>query len=188
VPSRFLAKGRGVIGLSLQQPQVATRVTPFHNFCLIASELLPCAPRASPPFPYGLCPRARATEDRSRGPCHVEHEKKTFFSWLPNQPKRSRPSRPTNGSRASGRSEAESLYGRRSGGYTRVSAPGCRFRPLALCFQQVPQVEAAGYSHSNRQQSILPSTIAISKGSRRRNLQQLCSTRAGVTCPHSSAA
>ena len=40
VPSRFLAKGRGVIGLPLQQPQVATRVTRFQRFCLIASELL----------------------------------------------------------------------------------------------------------------------------------------------------
>ena len=27
-----------------------------------------------------------------------------------------------------------------------MSAPGCRFRPLALCFQQVPRVEASGYS------------------------------------------
>ncbi len=35
-----------------------------------------------------------------------------------------------------------------------MSAPGCRFRPLALCFQQVPRVAAAGYSRSNREQSI----------------------------------
>ena len=41
MPSRFLAKGRGVIGLPLQQPQVATRVTRFQGFCLIASQLQP---------------------------------------------------------------------------------------------------------------------------------------------------
>ena len=39
MPSRFLAKGRGVIGLPLQQPQVATRVTRFLEFCLIAGQL-----------------------------------------------------------------------------------------------------------------------------------------------------
>jgi hypothetical protein len=82
----------------------------------------------------------------------------------------------------SGRSEAESLYGRRSGGYTRVSAPRCRFQPQAVCFQEVPRGEAAGYSGRNLQQPILPSTAALSTGSRRRNLGQLCSTRAGVTC------
>jgi hypothetical protein len=37
VPRRFLAKGRGVIGLPLQQPQVATRVTPFQRFFLLAA-------------------------------------------------------------------------------------------------------------------------------------------------------
>jgi hypothetical protein len=86
----------------------------------------------------------------------------------------------------SGRSEAESLYGRRSGGYTRVSAPGCRFQTLALCFQQVPRAPAAGYSRSNREQPILRSTTVFLAGSRRGNLQQLCSTRAGVTCHPSS--
>ena len=47
MPSRFLAKGRGVIGLPLQQPQVATRVTRFQRFCLIASQPQPwrCLPR-----------------------------------------------------------------------------------------------------------------------------------------------
>jgi len=58
-----------------------------------------------------------------------------------NQPQGSRRSRPTNGSRASGRSGAESLYGRRSEGYTRVSAPGCRFR-LSLCiFKRFPNLQ-----------------------------------------------
>ena len=66
-----------------------------------------------------------------------------------------------------------------------MSAPGCRFRPLALCFQQVPRPAAAGYSRSNREQPILRSTTALSTGSRRRNLQQPCSTRAGVTCRQS---
>jgi hypothetical protein len=88
----------------------------------------------------------------------------------------------------SGRSEAESLYGRRSGGYTRVSAPGCRFRPLALCFQQVPRVAAAGYSRSNREQPISQATFAFLAGYRRSNLQQPCSTRAGVTCHPTTAA
>jgi hypothetical protein len=41
VQGRFLAKGRGVIGLPLQQPQVATRVTRFLEFCLFASQLRP---------------------------------------------------------------------------------------------------------------------------------------------------
>ena len=82
----------------------------------------------------------------------------------------------------SGRSEAGSLYGRRSGGYTRLSAPGCRFRPLALSFQQVPRPAAAGYSRSNREQPILRSTAVFLAGSRSGNLQQPCSTRAGVTC------
>ncbi len=82
----------------------------------------------------------------------------------------------------SGRSEAESLYGRRSGGYTRVSAPGCWFRPLALCFQQVPRVAATGYSRSNREQPISRATSAFLAGYRRSNLRQPCSTRAGVTC------
>ena len=86
----------------------------------------------------------------------------------------------------SGRSEAESLYGRRSEGYTRVSAPGCRFQPLAVCFQEVPLAEAAGYSRSNRQQRILSSTVALSTGSRRRNLQQPRSNPRGVTCHPSS--
>jgi len=63
-----------------------------------------------------------------------------------------------------------------------VSAPGCRFQHLAVCFQEVPRAEATGYSRSNRQQPILPSTATLSIGSRRRNLQQPCSTRAGVTC------
>ena len=60
-----------------------------------------------------------------------------------------------------------------------MSAPGCRFRVLTLCFQQVPRAEAAGYSRRNPEQSVLRSTAALSKGSRRRNLQQPCSTRAG---------
>ena len=85
----------------------------------------------------------------------------------------------------SGRSEAESLYGRRSGGYTRVSAPGCLFRPLALCFQQVPRVAATGYSRSNREQPISRATSAFLAGYRRSNHRQPCSTRAGVTCHHS---
>jgi len=38
----------------------------------------------------------------------------------------------------SGRSEAESLYGRRSEANTRASALGCRFRPLSLCFHRFP--------------------------------------------------
>ena len=63
-----------------------------------------------------------------------------------------------------------------------MSAPGCRFQHLAVCFQEVPRAEATGYSRSNRQQPILPSTATLSIGSRRRNLQQPCSTRAGVTC------
>ena len=73
MPSRFLAKGRGVIGLPLQQLQVATRVTLFERFCLIATELLPLRV---------LHDRILIVDgpSRSRGPCHVEHEKKTFFS------------------------------------------------------------------------------------------------------------
>jgi hypothetical protein len=35
--SRFLAKGRGVIKLPLQQRQVAIRVTRFHRFFLLAA-------------------------------------------------------------------------------------------------------------------------------------------------------
>jgi len=82
----------------------------------------------------------------------------------------------------SSRSEAESLYGRRSGGYTRVSALGCRFRPLTLFFQQVPRVAAAGYSRSNREQPMLRSTTVLLAGSRSRNLRQLRSNPRGVTC------
>ena len=81
----------------------------------------------------------------------------------------------------SGRSEAESLYGRRNGCYTRVSAPKCQFRALALCFQQVPGRAAGRYSRSNRDQSISRSTTMFLAGSRSRNRQQPCSTRAGVT-------
>jgi len=58
----------------------------------------------------------------------------------------------------------------------------CRFWSVAVCFQEVPRVEAAGYSRSNPQQRILQSTSAISIGSRRRNPQKPYSTRAGVTC------
>ena len=68
--------------------------------------------------------------------------------------------------------------------YARERA-GCWFRPLSLCFQQVPRAEAAGYSRSNRKQPLLPSTTVFSKSSRRRNLREPCSTRAGVTCRHS---
>ena len=77
---------------------------------------------------------------------------------------------------------SESLYGRRSGGYTRVSAPGCRFQALVLCFQQVPRPTSAGYSRRNREQLLLPSTTVLSTGSRCGNLQQLCSNPPGVTC------
>lgn len=63
-----------------------------------------------------------------------------------------------------------------------MNAPGCRFRPLALCFQQVPEAESVGYSRRNREQSNLRPTAVLSTGSRRRNLQQPCSTRTGVTC------
>ena len=63
-----------------------------------------------------------------------------------------------------------------------MSAPGCRFQPLAVCFQEVPRAEAAGYSRSNRHERILLSTVALSIGSRRRNLQQPRSNPRGVTC------
>lgn len=67
---------------------------------------------------------------------------------------------------------------------TRVSAPGVGLWPFTLCFQQVPRAESAGYSRRNRGQPVLPSTIALSIGSRRRNLQQHCSNPPGVTCPY----
>ena len=52
VPSRFLAKGRGVIGLPLQQPQVATRVTRFQEILPLRFSATTLALRASPPYPY----------------------------------------------------------------------------------------------------------------------------------------
>jgi hypothetical protein len=55
---------------------------------------------------------------------------------------------------------------------------------LALCFQQVPRTDAAGYSRSNRKPPILPSTALLSTGSRSGNFQQLRSNPAGVTCPY----
>jgi hypothetical protein len=59
----------------------------------------------------------------SSGPGHVEHEKKTFFSLLKN----TRSGGVSQGRafcarRVSGRSAAQSLYGRRSGGYARERA------------------------------------------------------------------
>ena len=54
-----------------------------------------------------------------------------------NQPQRSHQSRPTNGCRASGRSEAESLYGRRSGGYTRRQPRRNAVSASMLSFQHV---------------------------------------------------
>ena len=52
-----------------------------------------------------------------------------------------------------------------------------------LCFQQVPRAVAAGYSCSNREQSILRSTTLLLTGSRRSNLRQPCSNPRGVLCP-----
>ena len=80
MPSRFLAKGRGVIGLPLQQPLVATRVTRFQRFCLFACQLKlgRCVLRRRIAIAAG--PTGDAAADRSRDRCHVEHEKKTFFS------------------------------------------------------------------------------------------------------------
>jgi len=52
VQGRFLAKGRGVIGLPLQQPQVATRVTRFLEFCLFARQLQPTVARFTAPSIY----------------------------------------------------------------------------------------------------------------------------------------
>ena len=184
VPSRFLAKGRGVIGLPLQQPQVATRVTRFQRFCLIASHLQPwrCVLRrmvmAAGPSPEPTKIGAVALVMWNMRRRHSSHSCQPAAAEPSVKADRREP--------RSGRSEAESLYGRRSGGYTRVSAPGCRFRPLALCFQQVPRVAATGYSRSNREQPISRSTAALLTGSRRSNLQQPCSTRAGVTCRPSS--
>jgi hypothetical protein len=70
----------------------------------------------------------RCRADRRRGrPGHVEHEKKTFFSSLQN-------SRSEDGAQGRAalqrvhRSEAQTLDGHRSGGYTRVSAPRRQFR------------------------------------------------------------
>lgn len=174
MPSRFLAKGRGVIGLPLQQPQVATRVTRFQRFCLIASHLQPwrCVLRPLPQEPTKIGAVALVMWNMRRR--HSSHSC---------QPAAAEPSvKADQREPRSGRSEAESLYGRRSGGYTRVSAPGCLFRPLALCFQQVPRVAATGYSRSNREQPISRATSAFLAGYRRSNLRQPCSTRAGVTC------
>ena len=87
----------------------------------------------------------------------------------------------------SGRSAAESLYGRRSEGYTRASALGCRVPPFHLspcAFKRFPDRAAAGYSGSNREESILRSTTVFVAGSRSGNLQQPCSNPRGVTCPY----
>ena len=106
----------------------------------------------------------------SRGSAHVEHEKKTFFSSLKNSRRgavsqgRPKPGFPHErsvlvwdgeGSRVSGRSEAQSLYGRRSGGYTRVSAPGAHSASI-LCFQHVDAAATQGYSRRNRELPIFP--------------------------------
>ena len=72
---------------------------------------------------------------RSRGPGHVEHEKKPFFSLLEN-------SRSEDGGQGRAalqrvhRSEAETLDGHRSGGY-RASARREAHSPPILCFQHV---------------------------------------------------
>jgi len=65
-----------------------------------------------------LLSRTDATLARRRRPGHVEHEKKTFFSLLQNSRSRAvSQGRAFCARRVSGRSEAQSLYGRRSGGY-----------------------------------------------------------------------
>ena len=180
VPSRFLAKGRGVIGLPLQQPLVATRVTRFQRFCLLRLSYY-TGPRASPPYPYSRW--LRSEQPKIGAVALVMWNMRRRHSSHSCQPAAAEPSvKAVRSTPRSGRSEAESLYGRRSGGYTRVSAPGCWFRPLALCFQQVPRVAATGYSRSNREQPISRATSAFLAGYRRSNLRQPCSTRAGVTC------
>ena len=55
-----------------------------------------------------------------------------------------------------------------------------------LCSQQVPAIATAGYSRSNREPPISPSTALLPTGSRSGNLQQLRSNPRGVTCPYST--
>ena len=62
-------------------------------------------------------------------------------------PQRSRQSRPTGGSRASGRSAAQSLDGRRSGGYAGdISSQG--YRSLSLAFVALVSVLVAAQEPS----------------------------------------
>lgn len=80
-------------------------------------------------------------------PVLVRTEKQTCFSYLATSRSEAvSQGRAFSARRASGRSEAKSLYGRRSGGYTRVSVPGRRFQPRPFAFNrftpQQPRVTA----------------------------------------------
>ena len=138
MPSRFLAKGRGVIGLPLQQPQVATRVTRFERFCFFVCRLQPrrCV----------LCRRIVIAAGPVTGPPKIGAVALVMWNMRRRhsshscQPAAAEPSvKAVRSTPRSGRSEAESLYGRRSGGYTHVSAPGCRFHFSLCAFKKFPE-------------------------------------------------
>uniref|UniRef100_E6QLE6 Uncharacterized protein n=1 Tax=mine drainage metagenome TaxID=410659 RepID=E6QLE6_9ZZZZ len=81
--------------------------------------MVPVSPAALP-FALKLSPSiitSRSQGAVGRGPGHVKHEKKTFFSLLKNTRSEGISQGRPKGAAASGRSEAESLYGCRSGGY-----------------------------------------------------------------------
>ena len=74
VPSRFLAKGRGVIELLLQQRQVAIRVTRFQRFFLLAVRFQQAPAPVTCGNPRGVtchassrCRRQRGTLSRVKG-------------------------------------------------------------------------------------------------------------------------
>jgi len=81
----------------------------------------------------------------------------------------------------SGRSEAQSLYGRRSEGYRASARPGKPIPTSTLCFQQVPQEELQGCSIATSQPRFSLSCL-IPLWFPHSNLRLLYSSRSGVTC------